>query len=108
LDISALRTNAAASARPVTASSGNQRERQLSSFIAQPTIAPTQPLQVSAKPSLIPKVIFQSCMLNQDVQLNDDSNTEETNANKININEIRKEQQVGLCTYSSSQHNHPL
>jgi hypothetical protein len=106
LDISALRTNAAASARPVTPSSGNQRERQLSSFIAQPTIAPTQPLQVSAKPSLIPKVIFQSCMLNQDVQLNDDSNTEETNANKININEIRKEQQVGLCTYSSSQHNH--
>ncbi|KAH8556898.1 hypothetical protein BGW37DRAFT_29585 [Umbelopsis sp. PMI_123] len=97
LDISALRTNAAA-ARPVTpsstiTSSGIQRERQLSAYISQPTITPGQPLQANAKPAIIPKVMFQSCMLNQDVQLNDDSNNETDNSKKININEIRKEQQ---------------
>lgn len=100
LDISALRTNAA-TARPVTpsstiGSSGTPRERQLSSFISQPTITPSQPIQASAKPSIIPKVMFQSCMLNQDVQLTDESNNDTENSNKININEIRKEQQVML------------
>ncbi|CAO3696339.1 unnamed protein product [Umbelopsis ramanniana] len=97
LDISTLRTNAAA-ARPVTpsstiGSSGTPRERQLSSFISQPTITPSQPMQAGAKPSIIPKVMFQSCMLNQDVQLTDESNNDTENSNKININEIRKEQQ---------------
>jgi hypothetical protein len=100
LDISTLRANAAA-VRPVTpsstiGSSGTPRERQLSSFISQPTITPSQPLQASAKASIIPKVMFQSCMLNQDVQLTDESNNEIENSNKININEIRKEQQVTL------------
>ncbi|KAG2180077.1 hypothetical protein INT43_003864 [Umbelopsis isabellina] len=95
LDISALKANVASS-RPMSATtpgvSGSQRERQLSSFIAQPTIAPGQSLQ--AKPTVIPKVMFQSCMLNQDIQLTDDSNTEADDSKKINISEIRKEQQV--------------
>jgi hypothetical protein len=101
LDISALRTNAAAAAatanaasRQANQSTGNQRERQLSSYISQPTGAPASSLQASVKPVLLPKVVFQSCMLNQDVPLNDDSNTESDNLNKINIYEIRKEQQV--------------
>jgi hypothetical protein len=51
-------------------------------------------MQASAKPSIIPKVMFQSCMLNQDVQLTDESNNDTETSNKININEIRKEQQV--------------
>ncbi|KAM3578469.1 hypothetical protein VKS41_009060 [Umbelopsis sp. WA50703] len=94
LDLSALKANVASS-RPTPATtpgvSGSQRERQLSSFIAQPTIAPGQSLQ--PKPCVIPKVIFQSCMLNQDIQLADDSNTEADDLKKINISEIRKEQQ---------------